>query len=58
MTDYLERCVCSHPRGIHIGGALCTRGCRCWHGRYTASAAGYTKEERRYWERYLAAEAA
>ena len=45
----LDRCVCSHPRAIHIGG-----GCaRCECGAHLDSAAGYTKEEREGWKAYL-----
>lgn len=60
MSDWkpITRCVCSHPLGIHIGGETCARGCRCWNGRFSPSAAGYTKNELRYWERWLAEAAA
>jgi hypothetical protein len=48
----LDRCVCSHPRAIHIGGGVCAR-CGC--GAHLDSAAGYTKEEREGWQAYLLA---
>ncbi|HEV8573536.1 MAG TPA: hypothetical protein VGR43_02405 [Dehalococcoidia bacterium] len=46
----LDRCVCSHPRAIHIRGGVCAR-CGC--GRHESSAAGYTREEREEWQMYL-----
>ena len=60
MSDQmrLARCVCSHPKAIHIGGETCTRGCKCWNGRFAQSAAGYTESQRKWWERWLQQEAA
>jgi len=46
----LARCVCSHPKAIHIGGGVCFR-CGC--GRFGQSAAGYTREESAEWARWL-----
>lgn len=51
----LDRCVCSHPRALHIGGGVCAR-CGC--GRCEPSAAGYTERELADWVAYLMSDAA